>query len=213
MGQFSDDGQWWWDGVRWTATAHVVLPDLPTTNFEQSGKLQTTRLRMSRGEWIYWNQDEGLLSWLIVLRLALGYRLVPAWRDYRSWTLEQLALATSYLLGPGEALLAGEVNLQPPDYVGDSFKRDLAVAVTAEHVLVFRIDSFEGQPRWIGLAARPSDVKMEARWVLDIGSFSHPLVVSRGDARWVIHGFPGVSKLKAVVDAWRKAASAAATTR
>jgi hypothetical protein len=29
-------------------------------------------------------------------------------RDYRSWTLEQLALATAYLLGPDEPMLAGE---------------------------------------------------------------------------------------------------------
>ena len=28
---FTDDGQWWWDGTTWVATAQVVLPQLPTT--------------------------------------------------------------------------------------------------------------------------------------------------------------------------------------
>jgi len=40
MGQFSDDGQWWWDGASWIATSQVVLPDLPITAPEQSGKLK-----------------------------------------------------------------------------------------------------------------------------------------------------------------------------
>jgi len=33
MGQFSDDGLWWWDGTTWIATAQIVLPHLPLTEF------------------------------------------------------------------------------------------------------------------------------------------------------------------------------------
>jgi hypothetical protein len=28
VGQFSDDGVWWWDGTTWIATAQIVLPQL-----------------------------------------------------------------------------------------------------------------------------------------------------------------------------------------
>jgi hypothetical protein len=58
--------------------------------------------------------------------------------DYRLWTLEQLAAATTYLLGPNEPMLAGEATIMPPELVGNSSKRDLAVVVTATHVLGFR---------------------------------------------------------------------------
>jgi hypothetical protein len=42
----------------------------------------------------------------------------------------------------------------------NTIKRDLAVVVTAVHVLVLRIDSVDGQPRWIALAAWACDVKV-----------------------------------------------------
>ena len=47
MGQFSDDGQWWWDGSNWVATAQVVIPQLPPTEFEQSGRAAEARRRAS----------------------------------------------------------------------------------------------------------------------------------------------------------------------
>ena len=40
VGQFSDDGQWWWDGTTWIATSQIVLPQLPVTEFEKSGRLK-----------------------------------------------------------------------------------------------------------------------------------------------------------------------------
>ena len=33
--QFSDDGQWWWDGNQWIATSQVVLPKLPMTESDR----------------------------------------------------------------------------------------------------------------------------------------------------------------------------------
>lgn len=50
MGVFSDDGLWWWDGQAWIATSQVVLPQLPMTEFEQSGKLKKGRSRMRKGQ-------------------------------------------------------------------------------------------------------------------------------------------------------------------
>jgi len=124
-------------------------------------------------------------------------------RDYRLWTLEQLAAATAYLLGPDEPMLAGEATIMPPEWIGDSSKRDLAVAVTAAHVLIVRIDFLDGQPRWIVLVARPTDVKMEVRSWVASGFMGTALTVSRGDAQWVIRGVPGVWKPELVIDAWR----------
>jgi hypothetical protein len=51
--------------------------------------------------------------------------------------MEQLALAAAYLLGPDEPMLAGEMSRYD---VWDGWARNLAVAVTAAHVIVFRID-------------------------------------------------------------------------
>lgn len=202
MGQFSDDGQWWWDGTAWVATAQVVLPQLPPTEFEQSGKLKTARGRLRKTGWLYWVNDVGcFLSWIALIPHLVVIQ--PALRDYRLWTLEQLAAATAYLLGPKETMLAGEATLLVPEYVGDSAKRDLAVTVTAEHVLVFRIDFFDGQPRWIVLVARPTDVTMEVRSFIRAGFFGSALTVSSGNAQWVIRGVPGVWKPKTVLDAWR----------
>lgn len=128
------------------------------------------------------------------------------------WTFEQLALATSFLLGPDEAILAAEVNLDTPNALTDSLKRDLAVVVTARHVLIFRIDSFDGQPRWIALAARPADVKMVSRWIFENSTAGPALVVSSGTGRWVIRAFYGVSRPDDVLDAWRRATQGAIKT-
>ena len=206
MGQFSDDGQWWWNGTVWVATAQVVLPQLPPTGYKQSGKLETARGRLRKTGWLNWVNDAGCaLSWIALIPDSLVMQ--PALRDYRLWTLEQLAAATAFLVGPKETMLAGEATLLPPEYVGDSAKRDLAVAVTAEHVLLFRIDSFDGQPRWVVLVARPTDVKMEVRSFAAAGFRGPALTVSSGNAQWVIRGVPGVWKPATVVDAWRTASA------
>jgi hypothetical protein len=48
VGQFSEDGLWWWDGTTWIATAQIVLPQLPVTEFELSGQLKGARRFMRR---------------------------------------------------------------------------------------------------------------------------------------------------------------------
>src|SRR5256885_16373849 len=85
VGQFSDDGLWWWDGTTWIATAQIVLPQLPVTEFEQSGKLKGAR-RLIRLFW--WNT-------FITPALVFLIPLLAAVREYRSWELQQLALATA----------------------------------------------------------------------------------------------------------------------
>ena len=206
MRQFSEDGQWWWDGTTWIATAQVVLPQLPPTEFEQSGKLEMTRRRLRKTGWLNWVNDAGcFLSWLALIpQVAL---IQPALRDYRLWTLEQVAAATAFLLGPEETMLAGEATLVLPEYPSDPARQDLAVVVTAERVLLLRIDSFDGQPRWVVLVARPAVVTMGERSFVAAGLRGPALTISSGNAQWVIRGEPGVWKPKAVLDAWRTASA------
>lgn len=202
MSGFSDDGQWWWDGTTWVATAHVVLPRLPPTEFEQSGRLKVARDRRREGQRIFWKSLFPLALLGLTPSVGLGVR------DFRLWTLEQLAQATTYLLGLDEPMLAGEVSMHD---LWDSWTRDLAVAVTAAHVLVFRIDSVDGQPRWIALVARPTDVKIEFRTGV-FGRLWPALEVSGWNGRWTINGFHGEFNPGLVLDAWRQAANGTVNT-
>src|SRR6266849_1795233 len=125
---FSDDGQWWWDGTTWVATARVVIPQLPMTEFEKSGKLELARADKMKGRGPFWRDAVlwGFIGLSPTNRAGFG--------EYRTWTIEQLALATAYLLDPDEPLLAAEVSRFD---VLDAWSRNLAVVVTAAHVLVF----------------------------------------------------------------------------
>jgi hypothetical protein len=204
MGQFSDDGLWWWDGTTWIATAQIMLPQLPVTEFERSGKLKGARSFMRRAsQYLWWNT-------FISVGLIFLFPWLAALRDYRSWKLEQVALATAYLLGPHEPMLAGESSLwdsQTPGLV----TRDLAVAVTAAHILVFGIDSLDGQPRWVALAGRSTDVKIELR-TLVFGLFP-ALRISCGNLQWRIRGTPSVFRPEPVLEAWRQAATRMASSK
>ena len=197
VGQFSEDGLWWWDGTTWIATAQIVLPQLPLTEFEQSGKLEGARSFMRRAS--------PFLRWNTFISVGLIF-LVPwlaALRDYRSWKLEQLALATAYLLGPHETVLAGETSLLDSQTT-TPVTRDLAVAVTAAHILVFDIDSLDGQPRLVAFAGRATDVKIELRSFL-FGLYP-ALWISGAKGQWRIRGTPSVFRPEPVLEAWRQAA-------
>jgi hypothetical protein len=205
MGQFSDDGLWWWDGTTWIATAQIVLPQLAVTDFEQSGKLQGARSFMRRGSLFLWGNT------FISLGLIFLFPWLAALRDYRSWKLEQVALATAHLLGPHEAMLAAETSLKDSHIAGAFVTRDLAVAVTAAHILVFDIDSLDGQPRWVALASRPTDVKLELRSLL-FGLYPS-LLISSGNGHWRIRGTPTVFRPEPVLEAWRQAATRMASNK
>jgi hypothetical protein len=123
-------------------------------------------------------------------------------RDYRTWTLEQLELVVPYLLGPDEPMVAAETTMYGSFFWG-TIKRDLAVVVTAAHVLILRIDFVDGQPRWVALAARPGAVRI----YLTSGPLGiHPtLVVVHGTWQWAITGEARVFQPEPVLQAWRQA--------
>lgn len=207
MGRLSDDGQWWWDGTTWVPTARVVLPELPASDPRLLGRATKARKRLERYSLLYVGNDASCVtSGLIVPFIPLFIRGDRAMRDYRGWTIEQLALATTYLLGPDEHMVAGETTLLAPSALADWWKRDLGLAVTEAHVLVFRIDSFEGQPRWIALAAPAADVTIETFPPFESLVRGPALAVRRGDALWIIRGSAGFSP-DPVIDAWRQAAN------
>lgn len=174
------------------------------TEFERMGMLQQARRNIAKGRTEFWTR--GLLVNVIT---GLSPANTKGFRDYRAWTLEQLALAVEYLLGAGEPMLAGEVSVH--EY-WDAWVRELAIAVTAAHVLIFRIGSLEGEPRSIVLAARASDVKIERRSGL-FGLIWPGIEVSYRTGRWSIRGFTGQFDPNPVLDAWRKAVGAAAAAR
>jgi hypothetical protein len=197
VGQFSDDGQWWWDGTRWISTSQgVVLPNLPMTEFEGSGKLNEAAFECGsvtscKPRW-YLNVGSGIpFPEYGDAGVSLMFVQHRAFRDYRLWTLEQLAIATSYLLGPNEPMQASETTMFATYWDG-VVMRDFAVAVTASHVLVLRIDSLDGQPRWVSLAAHPRDVRIE----LHSGWFGYgpTLRVSSRNGQWAIRGYKRVFK-------------------
>jgi len=183
-----------------------VLPQLPVTEFEQSGRLNGARRFMRRAALLGpWNPS-------INVAIVFLFPWLAALRDYRSWKLEQVALATAYLLGPHEPMLAGETSLldSQTTYAG-LVERDLAVAVTAAHILVFGIDSLDGQPRRVALAGRSTDAKIELRsFVFGL----HPaLWISSGNRQWRIRGTPSVFSPEPVLEAWRQAATRMASNK
>ena len=202
MGQFSEDCQWWWDGQKWIPTSQVVVPQLPPTDIEKSGHLAEARADFSRARRSFW------LSGLLTEPFGLSPVNRGGLSTYWTWTMEQLALSTAYLLGPDESMLAGEMSRHD---LWDGWTRNLAIAVTSGHVIVFRIDHRDGQPRWVAMAARPSAVRMERRSLL-FGAMYQALEVFGPNGRWSIQGFKGEKQFnpEPVIDAWRQAAHATA---
>jgi len=179
---------------------------LPPTEFEQSGKVEEVQRRAKKGGRL-WEVGDWISPLASLRVLALG-DLLPAMRDVRSWKLEQMALATTYLLGPDEPMLAGEVG----GVTRDELSPLLAVAVTSAHVLVFRLEPLDGQPRWIALAGRATDVNMKLRTGIEKVLLLPALLVTGRNGQLVIGGLPGMFHMfypDPVLDAWQQAASGA----
>ena len=141
--------------------------------------------------------------------LLYVYKERDAFREYRTWTLQQLALAAQVLLGPDELFLASETALFRGLLQPATVTRDYAVVVTTAHVLVLRFDSLEGQPRWVALAAHPRDVAIQ----LSSGPLGYgpALTVTRETVRFAIRGQSLIFEPQPVINAWRQAAGGAAT--
>jgi hypothetical protein len=204
VSQFSEDGQWWWNGAQWIPTSQIVIPDLAIPQSEST--VQSMRDRQLLGD------ANKMTLWQTFLGVPFVLAERSAFSELRTWTLQQLASATTYLLGTGEPMLAAETGLYRPvvRFLSYTAYRDLAVVVTAAHVLVLRFDRFEGQPRWVSLAAKPVEVRFEVFGAV-VGVYA-TIVVHHGAQSWVIKGQTGIAQPAPVVAAWKSAVAAAVRT-
>jgi hypothetical protein len=202
---FSEDGQWWWDGRQWIPTSQVVIPDLAVPQ-------SPITVRWARNRQLLGDINQGTLWQETILSLPFIFVERRAFRELRKWSLEQLSSAAAYLLGPDEPMVAGETSLFRPilSFFSYTAYRDLAVLVTTAHVLVLRFDRFDGQPRWVLLAARPQDVRLEASGTV-VGAHT-TIVVSHGVQRFPIKGTARIAQAEPVLAAWRLAVSGTART-
>lgn len=207
MSQFSDDGQWWWDGRAWVATSQVVIPDLPATDrlTELEARVKPHRLLDDANLAAYFVPAGGwALSKTLVWPWLFSYR--SAFRAYREWAIEQFKSATTYLLGPDEPVLAAEVGIYSEILIGKVWGGN-AVVVTARHVLILANDSPLGRPRRVLLAAHPTQVRMQehAGGILN----AYPtILVNAGGQVWSIKGMNGIIQTRPLIATWWSVASA-----
>ena len=145
--------------------------------------LSADTVRWARNRRLVGDANKWTLWQESVLSLPFVFVERRAFRELRKWSLNQLASAAY---------------------------RDLAVLVTAVHVLVLRFDRFDGQPRWVLLAARPQDVRLQAFGTV-VGVHT-TIVVSRGNQRFAIKGTARIAQAEPVLAAWRLAVSGTART-
>ncbi len=202
MSGFSEDGSWWWDGTAWVATSQVVIPDLPVSDQQGIERMDAYR---NVGKAAFWlglgeigtTKDYAgavFIPWLVFQR--------PTFRAYRASMLKQVEAACTYLLGPDEPMVAGEVAIYPRVW-GGLLDGKLALAVTRAHVLVLGIDISSRRLRWIFVAARPGDVFIGFHWGFLWG---YPtLFVHHAGRVYQIRGSWGILQRDPVLKAWREA--------
>jgi hypothetical protein len=206
MAEFSDDGQWWWDGQQWIATSQVVIPDLPPTARGQELEPAVKRYRLLDDANLYsYAVPSGGLELLWVPWLIFQKR---AFRAYREWALERVKTAATYLVGPNEPVLAAEVGMYNLIVIGYVWG-GLAVVVTPAHVLILANDKPLGSPRRVLLVARPSQVAMQVVPGGILNAYPTIVVSFRGQT-WEIKGMNRVIKPQPVIAAWYQLAVAAA---
>ena len=184
------------------AASQLVIPDLQEAQTERARQLIARRDQL--------RDASSLAGWPIfpapiALLVGIPYLVIERrfFQAYRRWALDMLASATAYLLGPDEPLVAGEPSVTRP-LLAQLAISDLAVVVTAAHVLVLRMDPVNGQPRWIALAARAGAIRVEAPTPV----VSQPTIVVRsGSQLWSIQGASRVMRPEPVVSAWMRAAA------
>ena len=203
MSGFSPDGLWWWNGGQWIPTAEAPLA-LPVTEFERSGKLRSARrlIEMRTGLFIAMYVAGGSVIGIPLLPIFLvAYMVVQylGFKAFRQWTLELLAVATAQLMGPEEPMLAGETMLWSPTGLWPRMQRDIAVAVTRSHVLLYQFDTEDGPPSRVVFAARSQDA--ELRFLKGV-IWLDRLVVIHAGRWWVLRGIWGAFDGRQAFRAW-----------
>jgi hypothetical protein len=176
---------------------------LGVTEFERSGKLDGARRLITLREWIWagiYITAIGVVTIPVGLVLIVVFMVVQfrAFKGYREWTVEMLALATAQLTGPDEPMLAGETALRAPSGFWPGMQRDCAVAVTKSHVILFQIDHYDSPLSRVIFAAPTAEVEM----VLFKGIASHKLAITQAGRQWIVRGTRGIFQGEPVLRAW-----------
>jgi UPF0716 family protein affecting phage T7 exclusion len=201
----SPDGRWWWSGAEWVPITGVPLA-LSATEFERSGGLDATRRLINLREWIWGGvcvAAIGVVTIPVGLLLMIAFMVVQyrAFKGYRQWTYEMLAMATAQLGGPDEPMLAGETAVRATsNFFWPGMQRDCAIAATKDHVILYQIDHFDFPLSRVIFAAPCSQVDM----VLFKGMLQRSIAVSYAGRQWIVRGIRGVFQGEPVVQAWWK---------
>jgi hypothetical protein len=203
LGVFSADGEWWWDGAHWVATAEILLT-IPETEFERSGRLKQARRLVIVREWMQGIGYVGVGSIFgipLVPFFVIAYMVVlrRVFRAYRTWTLELLSSATAQLMGPEEPMLAGETTVWPPLTWWPQVQRDFAVAATRTHVLMYWFTDYDSPVCRVIWVARPQDVDMR---VLNGFLWHKRLAIGYGGRWWTLRGTWGAFEPEQVLQTW-----------
>jgi hypothetical protein len=204
MSGLSPDGRWWWSGTQWVAITEVPLA-LTATEFERSGGLDTARKLIMLREWIwagFYIMAIGVITVPVGLILIVVFMVVQhrAFKGYRQWTVEMLTQATAQLAGPEEPMLVGETALRSPSGFWPGMQRDMAVAVTRSHVILFHIGHYDSPLSGVIFAAPSEQVEM----VFFHGILQRNLAVTYAGRQWIVRGTRGVLQGEPVVRAWWK---------
>jgi hypothetical protein len=182
----------------------------PQTEVERSGKLAHARGLISKRD----NAFAAIYGVGMVPDVALPvvdllaiYVMVVQWqgfKEYREWTLEQLKVATEELFGPDEPMVAGETTLWPPSGFVPGMRRDFALAVTMEHVVLYQFAFANSPTMRVVFAAVPSQVRL-----IDYGGIlKSNLGIVNGGRRWDLVGIKGIFKARPVIAALQSATAA-----
>lgn len=96
-------------------------------------------------------------------------------------------------------MLAGETTLRALSGFWPREKRDVAIAVTRDHVLLFLFDSFDHPAMHVIVAATPAEIEL----MPISGLMQTTLSATYSGRRWFITGTRGIFKGDPVLEAWR----------
>jgi len=215
---FSADCEWWWDGQKWVATPQVVIPVLGLPEASEEVRRTAKRYKAyTDANLVASSVSVSPLPEIAELAAIGGFASFVflhqrMYRAFRQLKLAQLAQAATYLLGPSEPILAAEAGVYPWPWLPLGWVRGLfAVVVSEAHVLVLASEKPLEPPRWVVMAAHPSEVQIQLKGKKGRFDLFPTLVVHHGGRVWPVKGWRGVFQPEPVLTTWSRLATGAST--
>jgi len=197
----------WWDGQKWVATEQVAIPDLGLLQTAEEVQRTAKRYQVYNDSFVLANSVSVSPAPEIAQVAAAGglaayvFLHRRMYRAFRQLKLAQLAQAATYLLGPGESMLAAEPGIYPWIPLG-RVSGHLAVVVSEGHMLILDSEEPLEPPRRVAMAAHPKEVQIEQKGTGRFDLFP-TLVVRRGGRLWSVKGWRAVFQPEPVLAAYR----------